>query len=288
MSYATRTAIAGLWREKWINILCAFTIASGLLIISTSSLVVFNLHTAMKRMPDRFSIMVFLKEKVEGRPGQLINKLEAIDGVKGVRYISSEQALKDLRGAVDDPDFVLEGLEDNPLPGSLEIKLNRASVSDSTVEKLAKKAEEFEEVDDVYYASNVLKVIQSLRFYVEGAGLALVGLLTMAVLFVSYSTVKLLLYRKQDEIDTLKYLGATKAFIRAPFMIEGAILGTAAGAMALAGLLGSYAAVLYKLGGHLPLLKSVSLPMGILAALPVAGLVIGVAGALLAVGKIRF
>jgi len=288
LSYALSTAISGLWREKWVNFLCTFTIAAGLLIISLASLVVYNVHVAMKRMPDRFSIMVFLDEGIKERPVRLLNGLESIEGVSAAKFISSEEALRDLRSAVDDPDLVLGGLEGNPLPPSVELRLDRSAVTDETVSLIAEKASALEGVDDVYYASNILRVIQSVRLYAKGTGLALVIILGTAVLFVSYSTVKILLYRKQDEMDTLKYLGATKGFIRAPFLLEGAFMGTMAGVMALLGLGLLYWAAVFRLGGTLPILNTLELPLAILAALPAVGLAIGATGAHLAVGKIRF
>jgi len=288
LSYALSTAISGLWREKWVNFLCSFTIAAGLLIISLASLVVFNVHVAMKRMPDRFSVIVFLDEGINERPGSLLKSLESIEGVRGSRFISKEEALRDLRSAVDDPDLVFGGLEENPLPPSVELRLKRSAVTDESVSLIAEKASALEGVDDVYYASGILRVIQSVRLYAEGAGLALVIILGTAVLFVSYSTVKILLYRKQDEIDTLKYLGATKDFIRAPFLLEGAFMGVMAGVMALLGLGLLYSLAVLKLGGALPILSTLELPLAMMAALPAFGLIIGVSGAHLAVGKIRF
>lgn len=288
MSYALSTAISGLWREKWVNSLCTFTIAAGLLIISIALLVVFNVHMVMERMPDRFSVLVFLKDGIKERPDSLIRKLQELDGVKGVRFISSSEALNDLKAAVDDPDLVLGELEKNPLPSSLELRLKKNAVNDEKVSVIAEKAGAFDEVDDVHYASSILRVIQSLQFYTKGAGLALVIILGVAVLFVSYSTVKILLYRKQDEIDTLKYLGATKGFIRAPFLLEGAFMGVMAGIMALSGLGFIYAATALELGTSLPVLSSLEFPVALLPALPAAGLAIGVTGAHMAVGKIRF
>ena len=288
MSYAIKTALGGLWREKLVNLLCTLTIAAGLLVISLSAMLVYNIQITMQRMPDRFSVMVFLNDEINERPSALISTLKSMDGVKDVKYISKDEALKELKEAMNDSDFVLEGLEENPLPASVEIKLNRSSVTDKKVDALVKKITSLDEVNDVHYASNVLRVIQSVRKYAEGSSLALAVMLTMAVMFVSYSTVKLLMYRKQDEINTLKYLGATKAFIRAPFLIEGAIIGGTAGITALMGMLGIYASLMLRASEQLPILKLIEFPIAMLPAIPFAGLAVGITGAFLAVGKIRF
>lgn len=288
MSYALKTAIAGLWHEKWINVLCSFTIAAGLLLISLAAFTVFNVHIATQQIPNRFSVMIFLKDSVKERPGELINQLRGIEGVKNARYISNTEAFRDLKAAINDPDLVLDDLEENPLPSSIELKLRNEYVTTAEVARIAASAAKFSEVDDVHFASNLLRVIQAIRRYTGGLGLGLMLVLTGAVLFVSYSTVKILLYRKLDEINTLKYLGATKSFIRAPFLMEGAFIGMAAGFAALAALVLFHTAMIINLGGHLPVIKTLVLPLAMLPAIPVAGLIVGITGAYMAVGKIRF
>lgn len=288
MSYATRTAMAGLWHEKWINLLCSFTIGAGLVIISLASLVVYNTHITIQRIPDRFSVMVFLNDEGAEDSAKLIATIKGLKGVKTARYISKQDALDELKAAVENTDIDIEEMKDNPLPASIDLKINKSALSESKVKALAQRIGNLKGVDDVYYASGLLRVIQSIRLYANGAGLTFTGILTIAVLFVSYSTVKILLYRKQDEIDTLKYLGATKNFIRAPFLIEGALIGLSAGLAALGVLTLIQLVIVNKLGGQLPIIKTLAFPLLIFPALPLAGLIVGITGAWLAVGRIRF
>ena len=64
-------------------------------------------------------------------------------------------------------------------------------------------------------------------------GLVLVTILSTGIIFVCYSTVKILFYRRTEEIETFKLLGATKGFIRTPFFIEGAVIGACGGLLSL-------------------------------------------------------
>ncbi len=70
-----------------------------------------------------------------------------------------------------------------------------------------------------------------MRYYAGTIGSAVMAIIVAGMLFVCYSTVKILLYRKRDEVETLKVLGATKWFIRGPFIIEGGIVGFLGGAI---------------------------------------------------------
>ena len=124
--------------------------------------------------------------------------------------------------------------------------------------------------------------------YTDKAGALIIILLAVAGFFISYATIKILFYSKQDEIGTMKLLGATKGFMRAPFIIEGAAIGGVAGLMSFIAFLTLYALVYLRLSAQFPILKEIWVPIEMLPAIPLAGLVIGVVGALIAIGRIRF
>jgi cell division transport system permease protein len=108
------------------------------------------------------------------------------------------------------------------------------------------------------------------------------------VIFVCYSTVKILFYRKKEEIDTHKLLGATKGFIRAPFIIEGAVIGLCGGLLSLVGILSLHYIVFLKLSLSMPLFKAIVFPVFLSPLLPFTGLLLGMTGAAIAIGRIRY
>jgi cell division transport system permease protein len=284
-----RSAVSGLWREKWINLLSVLTIASGLLLISVAFLLVFNLSAAVRDLPERFSMMVFLENGLSAeRMQELVSETRAMPGVRSARFISREEALSELRAMLEDSGQVLEGLDENPLPASVEVKVEESAVTVERAGELARRMEDLEGVEDVQYGERVLSIIQSVRRYTETMGALLVGVLAAAMVFVCYSTVKILFYRKRAEVDTIKLLGATKGFIRGPFLIEGGVLGAAGGSVSVLALLALYSSLYLKLAGSFPLLTALVLPGWFLLYPPALGLAIGVAGAYIAIGRIRF
>ena len=288
-AYPFKVALSGIWREKWINLLCTLTIATGLFLITLAFLFVHNIDLATKRLPERFSITVFLKDGLS--PSGVRSVLGAVEqspGVKHVRYISKEEALKELRDTMKDADYILEGLEENPLPASFELRLKRDSVTWESVKGLAEGLENISGVAEVQYGGKFLSALQAIKRNVAVLSFILIGALSAGIVFVCYSTVKILFYRKKDEIETLKFLGATKWFIRAPFLIEGGALGLAAGAVSTAGTLSLYYLVYHRLGDSLALMKALSIPDELLLYTPLTGLFAGVLGALAALGRIRF
>jgi cell division transport system permease protein len=287
--YPLKVALSGLWREKWINLLSALTIGTGLFLITFALFFFFNVQKVVSALPDRFSVTVFLDDGVdEDRSREIISQVKKNRSVKKVTYISKEEAIEELRTAMRDSDYILEGLSENPLPASLELRLRKGSVTGESVRGLAMQLRDIEGVADVDYGERLLSVIQSIRKHFGTLGAVIVGSLSAGILFVCYSTVKILLYRKNEEIETLKLLGATKWFIRSPFIIEGGLLGLTGGAASSLAMFLLYHFLYFRLLDTVPLLKAVSVPSVLLTYTPAAGLFIGLAGAFTALGRIRF
>jgi cell division transport system permease protein len=275
MLYPMRVALSGIWREKWIHLLSVLSMATGLFLIALAFLFVHNIGLATKRLPDRFSVMVFLDDGLsKGRVNEIVGSIKKMEAVKEAKYISKEDALEELRNSMKDADHILAGLEENPLP--------------SSVETLNGKLMKMKGVAEVQYGKKLLSAIQTVKDNSEAIGFALISALSAGLIFVCYSTVKILFYRKKDEIATLKLLGATKGFIKAPFLIEGGIMGLAGGAISSAGISAIQYAIYSRLADPFPLLRAVSFPESILYYQLAAGLLIGVTGAFIAVGRIRF
>ncbi|KKM16074.1 hypothetical protein LCGC14_1689580, partial [marine sediment metagenome] len=139
MNYTLRTALQGLWHDKWLNLLCTLTIATSLFLVSLASVAYINIKTISAKLPDRFSITVFLNEDLEEeRIKAIISQVQKHKSVKKLKYISREQGLADLRLSLGDADYVLEGIEGNPLPPSLEIGVTRRAVSGDGVGRLVR------------------------------------------------------------------------------------------------------------------------------------------------------
>jgi cell division transport system permease protein len=196
--------------------------------------------------------------------------------------------LKELRKTLKDADYILEGLNEAPLPASLEIRLKRGSVQPESVKAFIADLRKMNGIEDIQYGEKLLSSIHSIRSGVRTAGIIFMVIMGAGITFICYSTVKILFYRRKEEIETLKLLGATRTFIRTPFVLEGSALGAAGGAAGLAVLFGFDLGVLRGLVSSAPLFGSVVFPMFLVPALPAAGLFLGFAGALIAVGRIRF
>jgi len=289
LSYSFKLAARSIWHEKWINLLSVMTIMAGLLITSVTILAVYNMDAATRKLPEKFSIMAYLSDNLPHQQVEnLIDTVEKENIVDKVRYIPKDQALKDLKSTLKDTAYVLDGLGENPLPDAIEVKLKNSAMGPDTVQKFAQRLQAISGVAEVEYGERFLSSIYSLRTGMQAIGIVFIMLLSLGTVFVCYSTVKILFYRKRKEIETYKLLGATKSFIRAPFIIEGAVIGLAAGFLGLIGVLSLYYFVILQLRLTFPLFKILIFPVNMSFILPTAGFVLGIIGAVIAIGRIKY
>ncbi|MBI5633722.1 MAG: ABC transporter permease [Nitrospirae bacterium] len=288
-SYAFRLAMQSLKKDKWINLLSMLTIFAGLFIISISFFVFYNIEIATRNLPEKFSLVVYLdnnlgQEKIE----QVISAVRAKRAVSSVKFIAREEAFRELKSTLKNSQYVLEGLEDNPLPDSLEVKLKRDAMGSESVKQLAEETKRIKGVSEVDYGEKFLDILQNIKAGVKITGLVLALILCTGIVFVCYSTVKILFYRRTDEIETFKLLGATKGFIRAPFIIEGAAIGTTAGFTSLAAVFVLHHFLFLKLINSVPLFKTVLFPSHVFLLLPLIGMFLGIFGAAIALGRLKY
>ncbi|MEW6584020.1 MAG: permease-like cell division protein FtsX [Nitrospirota bacterium] len=289
LPYSFKLALSSLRHEKWINLLSMLTIAAGLLFIAVMLLVLFNIDVMTRKLPEKFSVMVYLRDNLQQQEiDAVVAGVRGEPAVERVIFIPKDEALKELKASLKNTEYVLDGLGENPLPDSIEIKLKSEFLGPESVKKLSRKLTGFSEVSEIEYGEKFLSSVQAVRTAITSVGLVLLVVLASGMVFVCYSTVKILFYRKYEEIETYKLLGATKTFIRTPFLIEGAAIGVCGGIMSLLALISFYYAVIFELSGAFPLLKAIQFPMEISFALPVAGLFLGMVGATIAIGRIRY
>jgi len=289
LPYPFRLAVQSILREKWVNLVSILTIAAGLLLTTVIVLTVYNIDLATKKLPEKFSMMVYLKDGLpQEQTKSILYDIKNVVAVKSVTYIPKDKALNELKSTFKDIAYVLDGLEENPLFDSVEVKLQSEAVGPETAKELTAKFNKIKGIEEIEYGEKFLSSIHSLKVGIKNIGFLFVVIMSVGMIFVCYSTVKILFYRKNKEIETYKLLGATKGFIRAPFVIEGAVIGLSSGILSLAGILSLYYVIIYKLSFAIPLFKTIIFPINMSFFLPLIGLLIGMTGAFLAIGRLKY
>ena len=153
----------------------------------------------------------------------LCEKIEKIDNVAEVEFITSEEGLKTVQEIFgigeSDSDKLLEG--DNPISCSAKIKMNDMALFDKTVEEIS----QLDGVYNVQSHSDLASTITALKKGIGVAGVWIISILMLIALVIVSNTIRVTMYNRKLEISIMKAVGATDTFIRIPFVVEGAVIG---------------------------------------------------------------
>jgi len=289
--YSLQTALKNLWIEKWINFLTVLSVSIGLLILSIFAAFTLNMDSVIKRWAMSFGIVVYMDDSISKQAEDTVkNLLERDPDILEVTYISKEDAIRELRQIMGKDSTILEGFEENPLPSSFELKLKSELLHPDLVKEKASQLKEMPGIEEVQYGEKWLSSLNRITEMMKMASILLGSIILVAIIFVTYSTIKIFFYRRKDEIETLKLLGATRTFIRTPFLLEGLFIGIAGGIISSIALFGIYSVIAMKIPVFLPSIKAImiTLPLSVYLSIPPAGAVMSFIGSFIAVGKIRY
>ena len=289
--YSLQTAFKSLWHEKWINFLTILSIGTSLLILSAFVGVTLNADSVLKRWAKSFGLVVYLDNTLNRKAEDRLKDFFQQDpDVLEVKYISKDRAIRELREILGTNASILEELEGNPLPSSFELKLRRELLKPEIVKRKAGEIIQINGVEDVQYGEKWLSSLNTLSKAMKIIAAFLGCAIFTAVIFISYNTIKIFFFARRHEIETLKLLGATRSFIRLPFLIEGLFIGIFGGIISCLALFGVQSLIVYKSADILPSIRAiiVSLPVQAYILVPLAGAFMSLIGSFIAVGKIKY
>ena len=221
--YAIKQAFKQAFRNRAMSLASMFSITAMLLILGLFFILVVNINMVSETAKKQFdTIQVYLlDETTYEQASAMISELDGNEGVKEASYLSNEEAMATWRAKWGDNAYLLDGLENNPLPNSLLIKVTKLEAADAVVAKI----KTFEGIEDIkYYKDTVDQLMKVTGLIQVGAMIVIIFLVIVAVVVVS-NTIKLTVLAREREISIMKYVGATNWFIRGPFLIEGIIIG---------------------------------------------------------------
>ena len=222
--YLFREGIRNLWRHKLTAFTAIGSVFFSLLIIGAFIIVQQNSYQLIDYIRSEYKIEVFFEDNVTNEDAQLIvDQIKELDGVQSIAIVTKEHALKIYQEQFDEN--LIDILGYNPLPSSAVINIEKHGNTEVDVEPLITNLEKILNVDEVVYEGTLIRRVE--YFYktiVKIISYIAIGLLVITIIVIS-NTVKLSVYAKQDLIQNLKSIGATKMFIKTPFIIEGILDG---------------------------------------------------------------
>jgi cell division transport system permease protein len=278
---ALSRAKRGLRDDLRLHVIAIASLVVAFLCLGAALLSVENLARIAERWGGQKHLTVYLKDGAqESDVAQLRLVLESLPDAEKVRHVSAADARKEFAEQAD-MGVQIGALPQDAFPASLEVSL-RTRTSEQRVGEIAERVRRFGAVDDVETYHDWFSQMRTLLSAGKSAVALLAMLVVVCVLAIIGNTIRLAVLNRRREIEVLKLCGATDAFVRSPFMIEGTLQAALAAIVALLLLLCAYLVMRSYVEGTLSAVTGVRTvfldPLTALA-------VIGGAGAIGAIGS---
>ena len=230
-AFLTRMGLRSVYANRTMSIASVLVLVSCLMLIGLVTLLAVNLNLAFEQFSSRNVVMVFVVPGLEqAQLDELQGKIDSLPTVSGSRYISSQEAFERIMARNENDFKLLQDADPAFMPDGFEVSPLSQSQLESTVEQLATLDPA---VDRVQHFEGVAAQLTSLQRALTVLGAAFIGILLLVSIFIISSTVQTTMYSRQQEIKVMKSVGASPAFIRWPFLVEGLVLGLTGSAAAL-------------------------------------------------------
>ncbi len=226
-----RRRLAGAWLSSVISI------SLVLLLVGVASLLLINAKSVSDYFKENVQISVLMGQDVtEDQAMDYATTLDAMPFIKGTRFISKEEGTRDMKDMLGE-DF-LNVFETAPIPVSVDVTLKADYVSADSLEMVKKVISSSPLVDEVVYQQSLIDKLNTNLGKIS----LILGVFVLLLLFISFvlinNTVRLNVFSKRFTIHTMKLVGATKSFIRGPFLGQAVFQGLISALLATLILLG--------------------------------------------------
>ncbi|MBQ1692795.1 MAG: permease-like cell division protein FtsX [Bacteroidales bacterium] len=208
------------------------SISLVLLLVGVASMLLVNAKSVSDYFKEHMQISVLLKQEVEDDEALAFQaELDSLEFIHSTRFVSREEGTEEMKEMLGE-DF-LSVFETSPVPSSLELTLEAQYVEADSLDKVKARLLESPLVDEVDYQQSL---VESLNENIGKISL-LLGVFIVLLLFISFvlinNTVRLNVFARRFTIHTMKMVGATRSFIRSPFMVQAVFQGLFAAFLAI-------------------------------------------------------
>lgn len=223
LGYLTREGFKNIWVNRLLSLATVLVLVSCLVIVGTGTLIFFNISSALDVIEGQNVIKVFIDDGASVYEKDVL-KVQLLDmnNVDDVEFVSREEGFESVLATYgENADIIRDGLSSEILPDAY-----RVTVED--IEKFDKTVEEIKTLDNVLHIqenSELAGKIANIRDAVSYISIGIVAILFFVSLFIVANTIRITIFNRRLEISIMKAVGATNAFIRWPFIVEGVLLG---------------------------------------------------------------
>lgn len=289
LRYLFKEGFRNTWANRMMSIASICVLMSCLVLIGCASMIFLNIESLLGRIEEENVVMVYIKDgTTDADITAMGEKIEAIENVKGVEFIAKEDAWAEQLATMEEAqrEFFTEISSDIPLPDAYKVTVDDLTYFDSTIDQI----KQLDHIDTIRENKDLAKKLVAIRHGIEVIAIVIIAVLLAISVFIIQNTIKLTVYSRRLEISIMKSVGATNSFVRLPFVVEGMILGIISGVVSLGVVwafyefaINQFSDLLISLGLEALKFEDYALPM--LGAFVLIGIITGVGGALLSMGR---
>jgi cell division transport system permease protein len=288
---AARSALVGLRASPVTSAVATGTLGLCLFLAGCFALLLVNMERVLERFGGELSVSAYLSDALPSEEQEaLALRVRRLAGVESVAWVSKQAALERFRASPFGRAALLEGLDENPLPASLEIVLAPERRNRAGLDALVAALGGMPGIEELGYGHEWVEGYARAVAGMRAAAFAIGGVLALATLLIVANTIRLSVHARRDEIEILALVGAGRSFVAAPFLLEGLLEGAAGGALALGALAAAFHALTRSFAGGLTLLLGHAEPSffdaGEALALVGGGALLGLLGSAVAVLRV--
>lgn len=291
---STRYLIGEGFKNVWVNRLMSLAsigvLVACMLIMGVAVALTENINKYLGMLQEQNVVMVYFDTELDDAEAEaLSNKIGKMDNISESIYKPRDPALVELLDSMnlttDQQELFTTYLEgDNPLPNGSEVHMKDLEKFDATVKALEKT----EGVTSVRHQRELAEKIVGIKQTVYIASLSIMALLLIIAVVIICNTIRITMYSRKLEISIMKAVGATDSFIRAPFMVEGVIIGLFAAVFTTGLLYTVYTIAIMKFSETMPgftMIPFRDMALTLFGLFALIGVVIGLVGSRFTIAK---
>ncbi len=241
---AFANSLRGIRNAATTSSMAILTIAIVLVLVGAASLLVENMAGVLEEFGAELRLTAYLDDTVSPEDQRhLAQTVAAAPSVDHVEFISKDEALLRFE-RIAGGDELLAGLDENPLPAALEIHLRPEARTAEGIAILDASLDALPGIDELAHGQEWIEGYARAVALARTAAGTITIVLGLAALLIVANTIRLALYARRDELEILALVGASRTFVRVPFMLEGTIQGLLGGLIALLVVFGAFELVL--------------------------------------------
>ena len=258
IKYSVKQGIKNIGRNKMFSIASIATMAACIFLFGIFFSIITNFGYNVEKAEEGVAIVVFFDEGTsDARIKAIGTQLSEHEGVVEVKYVSAEEAWEEFQKTyfADNPDAAAGFEDDNPLVNSDNYEVYLSSVESQ--QEVVDFAESLAGVRKVNKSDKVAEILENFNVLLATASGVIILILLVVAAFLISNTVSMGITIRREEIAIMKYIGAKDSFVRAPFIIEGILIGFIGAAIPLVGLYFVYGSAVDLIMSKFPNLNSI-------------------------------